>query len=490
MWVSKIQIENVRQFENAVFSFSRGFNLLVGGNGSGKSTLLHSLMVSLGGRATNSGKRAAFSDDDIRLNAEQMRIETLVTVGGQITDYCCKYEKRIRQRAKRPSGLLSVPVVFYESNSALSRSLQSKGSRKVRFDNSSHQRATFDFLHSAIEHDAFAPSESDAYSYERFGNSNEVKRFVLKALHSISDDLLDFDWSFRAYDCTVSGGASEGKNQKEIQYYQKSIRSFLLRSFESNPEILEKLDQKFVRLASDGRLVGFDDGRIFSPKFDQILRTIFGEDDEMLIKQSEDWVAELKLTPEIVVKTSKGDFPISKLSDGEQRLFSLFVDIARVISISNNDIVDDESMIIFIDEIDVHLHPKWQRKIAPILESLFPNCQFIATTHSPFVIQSVPLDRVQEVTKEGGSLFNEEVTTIDDIAEEIQGIEMPQRSLRAEALNDAAERYFGLLRDSSASEADLKEAEEQYRQASEPFSRNPAVDALLRVEKIQARNER
>jgi hypothetical protein len=149
--------------------------------------------------------------------------------------------------------------------------------------------------------------------------------------------------------------------------------------------------------------------------------------------------------------------------------------------------------VVLIDEIDVHLHPKWQRQVIPLLEDSFPSCQFIATTHSPFVIQSVDRERVQRATLGGGFGFSEEgeeARSIEDIAEEIQGIDMPQRSMRAEALNDAAERYFGLLRDSNASDAELQIAEEQYREASEPFSNNPAVEALLRVEKFRARTER
>ena len=45
--------------------------------------------------------------------------------------------------------------------------------------------------------------------------------------------------------------------------------------------------------------------------------------------------------------------------------------------------------VIFIDEIELHLHPKWQREILPKLVEIFPNCQFIVTTHSPQVISSI-----------------------------------------------------------------------------------------------------
>ena len=58
--------------------------------------------------------------------------------------------------------------------------------------------------------------------------------------------------------------------------------------------------------------------------------------------------------------------------------------------------------MVLIDEIDLHLHPKWQRQIARKLTETFPRCQFIATTHSPQVIGEVEHDRIQVIT-EGGA---------------------------------------------------------------------------------------
>jgi predicted ATP-binding protein involved in virulence len=45
--------------------------------------------------------------------------------------------------------------------------------------------------------------------------------------------------------------------------------------------------------------------------------------------------------------------------------------------------------IVTIDEVDLHLHPKWQQRIVPILAEAFPNIQFVITTHSPIVLSSV-----------------------------------------------------------------------------------------------------
>jgi predicted ATP-binding protein involved in virulence len=79
---------------------------------------------------------------------------------------------------------------------------------------------------------------------------------------------------------------------------------------------------------------------------------------------------------------------VNQLSDGEKCMIALIGDMARRLSIANP-IRDNPllgSGIVLIDEIDLHLHPKWQRLVVPKLLEVFPNCQFIVSTHSPHVI--------------------------------------------------------------------------------------------------------
>jgi predicted ATP-binding protein involved in virulence len=85
------------------------------------------------------------------------------------------------------------------------------------------------------------------------------------------------------------------------------------------------------------------------------------------------------------------EISLDKLSDGEKNLIALIGDIARRLSIANPNSkkpLDGEGVII-IDEIDLHLHPSWQRIMIPQLTKAFPNCQFIITTHSPQVLSHV-----------------------------------------------------------------------------------------------------
>ena len=57
--------------------------------------------------------------------------------------------------------------------------------------------------------------------------------------------------------------------------------------------------------------------------------------------------------------------------------------------------------VVLIDELDIHLHPKWQRRVATDLKETFPGIQFVCTSHSPQVIGEVSRDEVRLMTSEG-----------------------------------------------------------------------------------------
>ena len=79
---------------------------------------------------------------------------------------------------------------------------------------------------------------------------------------------------------------------------------------------------------------------------------------------------------------------VLQLSQGEKSLMALVGDIARRLAMMNPGLENplNGDGIILIDEVDMHLHPSWQRSIIKRLTQTFPNCQFILTTHSPLVI--------------------------------------------------------------------------------------------------------
>jgi predicted ATP-binding protein involved in virulence len=85
-------------------------------------------------------------------------------------------------------------------------------------------------------------------------------------------------------------------------------------------------------------------------------------------------------------------FYLHQLSDGERGLLALVFDLTRRLAIANPEIdnpIAEGVALVLIDEIELHLHPKWQRDILGRLRHVFPNCQFVVTTHSPLVLGEV-----------------------------------------------------------------------------------------------------
>lgn len=87
---------------------------------------------------------------------------------------------------------------------------------------------------------------------------------------------------------------------------------------------------------------------------------------------------------------------IEQLSDGYRTMLALVMDLARRMAVANADkqwpageSVLHSPGIVLIDEVELHLHPSWQQKVLPSLMQIFPNVQFIVTTHSPQVITSI-----------------------------------------------------------------------------------------------------
>jgi predicted ATP-binding protein involved in virulence len=98
-------------------------------------------------------------------------------------------------------------------------------------------------------------------------------------------------------------------------------------------------------------------------------------------------------------------FYLHQLSDGERGLLALVFDLTRRLAIANQDSEDpiaEGVALVLIDEIELHLHPKWQRDVINRLPSIFRNCQFVITTHSPQVIGEVDARCVRLLSRRDG----------------------------------------------------------------------------------------
>ncbi len=92
---------------------------------------------------------------------------------------------------------------------------------------------------------------------------------------------------------------------------------------------------------------------------------------------------------------------VNQLSDGEKIVITVVGDLARRLAIANPGLQNplECKAVVLIDEIDLHLHPKWQRMVIKKLPEVFPNCQFIVTTHSPHVITHTKVENLIRLTQ-------------------------------------------------------------------------------------------
>ncbi len=185
----------------------------------------------------------------------------------------------------------------------------------------------------------------------------------------------------------------------------------------------------------------------------------------------------------VALRTKEGTVvPFTTLSDGYRNVIKIVLDIAARMCMLNpylkGNALKETPGVVVIDEIDLSLHPTWQRRIIGILKDLFPQIQFICATHSPFIIQSLEDGELHSLDSD---LLEEEYSgeSIEDIAEDIMGVEMPQYSEKKKRMYEAAEDYFKALDDCRSAE-ELDELRKMMEELEAEYSDNPAYLALIR----------
>ena len=108
----------------------------------------------------------------------------------------------------------------------------------------------------------------------------------------------------------------------------------------------------------------------------------------------------------LIVTMERGErLPYHLLSDGQRSMLALVADIAIKAAVLNPQLEDlvlsETDGIVLIDELDLHLHPRWQRHVVSDLKRTFPKIQFFASSHSPQVIGETPHDEIILLRKDG-----------------------------------------------------------------------------------------
>ena len=188
---------------------------------------------------------------------------------------------------------------------------------------------------------------------------------------------------------------------------QKALNSFLMigygvSRYPSSTSLTQNNANSCATLfKSDSRLVNLEEWLMqldYADKNDQskagtrlyrikelICGNLFPEIEDFIFESSDE------LHNHVLFKTKDGAFRYTELGYGYQSMLSWVVDLCKRLFDTYPEAENPlhGSAVVLVDEIDLHLHPKWQREIISYLSEAFPNVQFIVTTHSPLVVQSM-----------------------------------------------------------------------------------------------------
>jgi len=183
---------------------------------------------------------------------------------------------------------------------------------------------------------------------------------------------------------------------------------------------------------------------------------------------------------------SESEFlPLSLHSDGIITHTAMVAELAfRCIMLNahhKRDSIKRSLGVVMIDEIDLHLHPNWQRHVVNDLKNAFPSIQFVATTHSPFIVQSLRSSELVNLDQTVGLDSDPNKYSIEDVSSREMGVENVSRSEVFLEMQNAAEEYFRLIKNNS-NQKDIAKAKELLDRLRIKFNSDPAYVAFLQSE--------
>lgn len=346
MFLKELYIQNFRGIESQNLEFTDGINLIIGNNGAGKTSILSAAAITLG-FLTHSLTRKGnlkISKSDVRYIQKKISVSV--------------------------SEFESVYPVVVES--------------KVDFDDTIVQ------FGQNIED----VSEIQRLRHKKMSLEKSELLKVLKGVYPlISYQRFDREWKIKPGDnrnqITVDFGAVSRESGYEnclsgIGYeniIQRWCLKMALMEFERKSEIREfKLFQRIV---------------------------------ELFIQQLEDNDRDIKVyySSEIgglIYDDGVTRMPLYDLSTGYRAVLSMIMELAYRAVVLNPEMPEDLQGIrgiVLIDEIDAHLHPKWQWRILDALKATFPHVQFIVATHSPMIISSAKNANIINLDEDRGVTY-------------------------------------------------------------------------------------
>ena len=368
MLLKKLEMSNFKMFEHLELHFESGFNLLLGDNGVGKTTILDAASIAISG---------------FLVGMEDVPTRNILKpdVGYRIIrDSNGTPNKSYSSLPTEITSVLKYDGIDYNwvraKKDATARSRTTIEPKEILSVSQKLVNNTEDKLFPLISYQGASRhwilARSDAYEKRR-KQLHDRRCGYLGCLNTTSNLLSVYDWC------------------KQMEW-----GSFRTKQIPENYKMFGKMISKFMNIMNNDMVSEV----IFHPYFEKLIYMENGE-----LKEIED------------------------LSAGYQSILNLIIDLAYRMAILNPDAgeeIPNAEGIVFIDEIDSNLHPKWQWRIVDALTETFPNIQFIAATHSPIIVSSCKNANIISINdkKEVQYIGNSYAFSVNEILKDMLGYQM------------------------------------------------------------------
>jgi predicted ATP-binding protein involved in virulence len=326
MNISNLVIDNFRSKEHLQIQLGSKLTLLVGENGTGKTSILDAIAIGLGAVLTHLPKVSGISFKKTDLRQNNNQLSPYTRIRIETTEGIVWDRTDRRDKSKKTSTTVPAGI----------------GLQKLR-----------KFL--------------DEQIINPF-NENQDFQLPVYSYYGVSRALLDVPLRRRGFPKTHQRFEALENALNAVSRFKSAFVWFY------NKENEEQRKQKELK-SFDYRL----------PELEAVRNAI----SKMFPDITE---PHIMLNPlRFAVKKGEEILDITQLSDGYKTLLSLVIDLAARMALANPGITNplNSPAIVLIDEIDLHLHPEWQRRVIGDLTTVFTKTQFILTTHSPYIVESV-----------------------------------------------------------------------------------------------------
>jgi predicted ATP-binding protein involved in virulence len=423
MRIDKIHIQNFKGFEDQIFEFKEQFTVFIGDNAKGKTSVLDALAIAAGSffLGINGIPTRKIEKRDIRS----------ITIDGQ----------------PKPQ----IPVVIEASGHIDNKTIHWK--REITNKRINYKEAK------AIS----------TIATQKLNDSRKHSGVLFPVIAYYGTGRLWAEHEKVAYQLQEEGVTLAYKNSLSAKSSNKEFLSWIKTQEDTITKFAQPLDIAHLKAFKQAILALMPNNNWQDMAFDR-------KQDELMGIFTDD-------------KGVKNKLAFSQLSDGYRNAISLAADIAyRCIQLNpflgERAVLDSEG-IVLIDEIDMHLHPNWQRHFISDLKKAFPKIQFVATTHSFTVVQSLKKTELINLDEIEGLENDPFKYSIEDIAESEMGVKDVPRSERFIKMTETAAQYFALIAQGKTSKTDTEVASlrQKLNKLEERFSDDPSFVGLLKAER-------